>query len=244
MSYRAFANISALLGKPALAATYHAKAASVTQQLNAQFLDEETAAYGVGGPIGHDSNLASPRYDPYNASQCGQGMALFMQLVPPALRSKALAVMASNARDETANLPPPQPGNPESADPLNSYSCKGFDPSLHAAPRCRDLPRPWISSNRCRFLCMVGVSAHGLLRVAPDLLPPCRSSELEPLSFRDCGGGPGAHMTAGLFSIKWFLMSLADGGENDLAYETLTTPSYPGFKWMMHNSIDNATTIW
>ena len=30
----------------------------------------------------------------------------------------------------------------------------------------------------------------------------------------------------------------------DLAYETLTTPSYPGYKWMMHNSIDNATTIW
>merc|ERR1711865_614560 len=39
-------------------------------------------------------------------------------------------------------------------------------------------------------------------------------------------------------------MSLADGGMNDLAYETLTTPSYPGFKWMMQNSIDNATTLW
>ena len=51
-------------------------------------------------------------------------------------------------------------------------------------------------------------------------------------------------MTAGLFSIKWFLMSLADGGMNDLAYEALTTPSYPGYKWMMQNSIDNATTIW
>jgi hypothetical protein len=57
-------------------------------------------------------------------------------------------------------------------------------------------------------------------------------------------GGPGAHMTAGLFGIKWFLMSLADGGLNDLAYEVLTTPTYPGYKWMMNNAIDNATTIW
>jgi hypothetical protein len=45
----------------------------------------------------------------------------------------------------------------------------------------------------------------------------------------DCGGGPGAHMTAGLFSVKWFLMALADGGMNDVAYETITTPSYPGY---------------
>lgn len=60
----------------------------------------------------------------------------------------------------------------------------------------------------------------------------------------DCEGGPGAHMTAGLFGIKWFLMSLADGGMNDLAYEALTSPSYPGYKWMMHNSIENATTLW
>jgi hypothetical protein len=54
-------------------------------------------------------------------------------------------------------------------------------------------------------------------------------------------GGPGAHMTAGLFGIKWFLMALADGGMNDLAHEVLTTPSYPGYRWMMDNAIVNAT---
>ena len=57
-------------------------------------------------------------------------------------------------------------------------------------------------------------------------------------------GGAGPHMTAGLFGIKWFLMALADGGMNDLAYDVLTTPTYPGFKWMMHNEVDNATTMW
>lgn len=36
----------------------------------------------------------------------------------------------------------------------------------------------------------------------------------------------------------------ADGGMNDLAYEVLTTPSYPGYRWMMDNAVDNATTIW
>ena len=48
----------------------------------------------------------------------------------------------------------------------------------------------------------------------------------------------------GLFGIKWFLMALADNEHNDLAYDVLTTPSYPGFKWMMDNEFDNATTIW
>ena len=57
-------------------------------------------------------------------------------------------------------------------------------------------------------------------------------------------GGPGPHMTAGLFGIKWFLMALADRNQNDLAYDALTNPSYPGFKWMMNNQFDNATTIW
>jgi len=51
-------------------------------------------------------------------------------------------------------------------------------------------------------------------------------------------------MTAGLFGIKWFLMSLADGGMNDLAYEVLTTPTYPSFAWMMNNPFANASTIW
>ena len=57
-------------------------------------------------------------------------------------------------------------------------------------------------------------------------------------------GGPGPHMTAGLFGIKWFLMSLSDGDKNDLAFEVLTTPSYPSYQWMMNNPYANATTLW
>ena len=52
------------------------------------------------------------------------------------------------------------------------------------------------------------------------------------------------YFASGLFGIKWFLMALADGNQNDIAYEVLTTPTYPSFKWMMNNEVDNATTIW
>jgi len=102
-------------------------------------------------------------------------MALFEGITPPAVRAKALAIMAENARSTEFVLQKPSPNYPAS----NATT-----------------------------------------------------------------GGPGAHMTAGLFGIKWFLMALADGGMNDLAYEVLTTPSYPGYRWMMNNAIDNATTIW
>jgi alpha-L-rhamnosidase len=57
-------------------------------------------------------------------------------------------------------------------------------------------------------------------------------------------GGPGPHMTAGLFGIKWVLMALADGGMNDLAYNLVTTETFPGLGWMMNNPFANATTIW
>ena len=32
----------------------------------------------------------------------------------------------------------------------------------------------------------------------------------------DCEGGPGAHITAGLFGIKWFLMALVSDYDNSL----------------------------
>jgi len=57
-------------------------------------------------------------------------------------------------------------------------------------------------------------------------------------------GGPGAHITAGLFGIKWLLMALAEGGENDLAYEMVTTKTFPSLRWMTSNDFANATTIW
>jgi alpha-L-rhamnosidase len=64
--------------------------------------------------------------------------------------------------------------------------------------------------------------------------PSCKTAE----------GGPGPHMTAGLFGIKWVLMALADNGLNDLAYDIVTTETYPGLRWMMKNPFANATTIW
>ena len=67
-----------------------------------------------------------------------------------------------------------------------------------------------------------------------DTLPGCADAE----------GGPGPHLTAGLFGIKWVLMALADGGGNDLAYSMLTSETYPSFGWMLRNPWANATTLW
>ncbi|CAB9522605.1 K05989 alpha-L-rhamnosidase [Seminavis robusta] len=69
------------------------------------------------------------------------------------------------------------------------------------------------------------------------------TSSFEP-ECSEARGGPGPHMTAGLFGVKWFLMALADGGLNDLAYDVVTTKSYPGLRWMTNNPFSNATTIW
>ncbi len=40
------------------------------------------------------------------------------------------------------------------------------------------------------------------------------------------------------------LQALSDNGLNDLAYEIVTTPSYPSLAWMMNNEYANATTVW
>merc|ERR1719454_1793042 len=71
-------------------------------------------------------------------------------------------------------------------------------------------------------------------------LPHACSGKSFPNQCPSAKGGPGAHMTAGLFGVKWFLMSLADGGLNDLAYEVLTTDTFPSFRWMMNNEFANA----
>merc|ERR1712050_515658 len=80
-------------------------------------------------------------------------------------------------------------------------------------------------------------------RNSSELPNACRSSSFRE-TCKGAAGGQGPHMTAGLFGVKWFLMSLADGGLNDLAYEVLTTDTYPSFRWMMNNEFANATTIW
>lgn len=121
---------------PKLAASYRAKAAVVAAAINAKFLDSSTGAYAVGGTINHD-NAADQRYDPLNASQCGQGMALFMDIVPKELRPKALAVMAANARNtgqclRLALLLPL---------PVLLHICRARCPSLQHRPAGRRLRR-------------------------------------------------------------------------------------------------------
>lgn len=51
-------------------------------------------------------------------------------------------------------------------------------------------------------------------------------------------------MLVGMFGIKWFLMSLADAGETDLAYKSIATETYPSYGYMLNNNYTNATTIW
>eukprot|EP00658_Telonema_sp_P-2_P055595 TRINITY_DN4418_c0_g1_i7.p1 TRINITY_DN4418_c0_g1~~TRINITY_DN4418_c0_g1_i7.p1 ORF type:complete len:942 (-),score=181.87 TRINITY_DN4418_c0_g1_i7:39-2864(-) len=57
-------------------------------------------------------------------------------------------------------------------------------------------------------------------------------------------GGSGPHITAGMFGIKWALMALSDNGLNDLAFEAVSSPSFPSLGWMMKNQFANATTTW
>jgi alpha-L-rhamnosidase len=77
---------------------------------------------------------------------------------------------------------------------------------------------------------------HGACNASPksSFQPECKAAT----------GGPGPHITAGLFGIKWVLMALADGGLNDLAYEMATAKTFPSLGWMMNNPFANATTIW
>ena len=177
MAYLAFANITDILNKSETLTThYRTLADNIAADINRRFLNESSGAYNTSSnfPENHrPGGTAVARA--HKASQAGQGMALFEGIVPEALRSKALSIMAQNAQASEWLLQKPSPSYPASSATT---------------------------------------------------------------------GGPGAHMTAGLFGIKWFLMALADGGMNDLAHEVLTTPSYPGYLWMMDNAIVNATTIW
>lgn len=113
---------------------------------------------------GGQPSPAPPPAQPKHATQTGQGLALFMDIVPKSLRQKALSVLIDDVR---------RAGN-------FSGACQGGD------------------------------------------------NKGPPGSCKAAKGGPGPHMTAGLFGIKWFLMALADNEHNDLAYDVLTTPTYPG----------------
>jgi len=48
-------------------------------------------------------------------------------------------------------------------------------------------------------------------------------------------------IATGMFGVKWFLLSLAEGGHNELAYSIVTQPKYPGYGYMLQQQ---ATTLW
>ena len=81
-------------------------------------------------------------------------------------------------------------------------------------------------------------------RTATSFLPHACRGNASLAGCTQAHGGPGAHLTAGLFGIKWALMALADSAMNDVVYEMLTQTSYPSYGWMMNNSFANATTLW
>ncbi|OWA34137.1 hypothetical protein B9G55_17595 [Saccharibacillus sp. O16] len=51
----------------------------------------------------------------------------------------------------------------------------------------------------------------------------------------------GRHLDTGIYGTRYLLDVLADHGQVDLAYELLTTKSYPGFGWQIEQG---ATTLW
>ena len=44
--------------------------------------------------------------------------------------------------------------------------------------------------------------------------------------------------------LRRFLMSLAEAGKTDLAYNSIATETYPSYGYMLNNNFTNATTIW
>jgi len=103
MSYLAYANITEILGMSSTATAYRAKAATLATNVLNGFLNEQTGAYNVG------SKIATGKFDPHNASQCGQGFGLFMGIVPEALKKKAMDVLVANVKN-TEHIPASAPG--------------------------------------------------------------------------------------------------------------------------------------
>lgn len=83
MSYAAFANISAALGRAASAAKYAAAAEDIATLINSRFLNNATGVYAdaAGG---------------WNATQCGQALPLYLGIVPPNATEAAASVLEAN----------------------------------------------------------------------------------------------------------------------------------------------------
>lgn len=93
-SYSAFATIASIIGHLQVANIYHSKAQSAAALMNRKFLNEHTGIY----------SSKPDAKSPFFATQCGQAMPLFLQLVPEALVTKALDVLADNIRNHGHHL--------------------------------------------------------------------------------------------------------------------------------------------
>jgi hypothetical protein len=272
----------------------------VRAYLNDNFLDPATGSY-------HDGmHKATGSYQDgmHKASQGGQGMALFMGIVPdggahptpapaptpthlcgkvaedlqghptldlacPAGQAIAAVTFASfgtptgdcasgfavnakcNAAKSLAAVQSRCVGKAACSVPVVQGLCTAASPCIFGKDPCDGVAKSLAASVTC------GPAAPTPPPPPPTPMPTLRAQALavmadnaraaEFVKGRGQGptvGGPGPHMLTGLFAVKWFLMSLSDGGLNDLAYEVVTTPSFPSYSWMMHNEFANATTIW
>jgi len=90
ISYAAYANLSLVVGNASQAAAYSARAAAIADALNAAFLDPATGIYATKGG--------------FNASQCGQAMALFLHIVPPSSVDAVINVLVDNLARHDGHL--------------------------------------------------------------------------------------------------------------------------------------------
>lgn len=91
ISYLEYANMSTIVGNLDVAESYSIKAAAVASLINDRYLDVSSGAYGdsAGG---------------WNATQCGQAMPLWLNIVPLEVRRKAAAVLAANVEGADGHL--------------------------------------------------------------------------------------------------------------------------------------------
>ena len=103
-TYLAISNITCILGLDTLCAQYNASAATIREKINAQFLNTTTGAYGNIKPGSSWADTGSPqqRCAPaegavqFNATQTGQGLALYNNIAPQNLRQRVLDVLVAN----------------------------------------------------------------------------------------------------------------------------------------------------
>eukprot|EP01064_Diplonema_japonicum_P008318 TRINITY_DN1579_c1_g1_i5.p1 TRINITY_DN1579_c1_g1~~TRINITY_DN1579_c1_g1_i5.p1 ORF type:complete len:937 (+),score=253.12 TRINITY_DN1579_c1_g1_i5:64-2811(+) len=96
MSYRAYANISGILGYHSVQTKYENKAAQLVQAINDKFLDP-SGCYG-NGPQTSPYHTEKLRAATFNCTQTGQAMGLFMQVTPEGRREAVLNNLVENIK--------------------------------------------------------------------------------------------------------------------------------------------------